>query len=412
MATMNRRELLQLGGGAALGAAFLAACGSSTKTATSSAPTTVAGSTTTAAPTGGSTAATTTVATSGSTAVTTGGSTAVTTGLSTATTAGGSASSVAIAPSDLGAMTLRLSWIKNSEFAGAYLADSNGYYKAAGFSSVDLQAGGPSATAAEVDVSSGKALVGISSPDIVAAAIAAGADLKIIGAEYQKNPFAVMSLAGKPIKSPQEMYGKKFGLQSANQAVWDAFVASTGIDDSKIEKFAAQFDPQPLVDGLCDCWFSFITNEPNTLKVAGHETYTFLLADFGYPLVSEVYVVKTETITKQPDALKGFLKAQIQGWRDVQKDPGKAASLTTGKYGADLGLDTAEQTLEVKSELDLVFTPEAIKDGILTVSDALIKENIDVLGKAGLKITADKLFDFSLLKAVYAANPDLVGVLS
>ena len=390
MATMNRRELLQLGGGAVLGAAFLAACGSDKKTESTTAPTT---------------ATTTPESTGATTATTTADSVAET----TAATEGGSATSVAVAPSDLGTMSLRLSWIKNSEFAGAYLADTNGYYTAAGFSSVDLQAGGPSATAAEVDVSSGKALVGISAPDIVAAAITAGAELTIIGAEYQKNPFCVMSLADNPIKTPEDMYGKKFGLQSANQVVWDAFVAATGIDDSKIEKFPAQFDPQPLVDGECDCWFSFITNEPNLLKVAGHDTYSFLLADFGYPLVSEVYVVKKETITKSPEVLKGFLKAQIQGWNDVKADPAKAAELTTSKYGSDLGLDTAEQQLEVETELTLVFTDESSKDGILTVSDALIKENVDVLAKAGLTIAAEDLFDLSLLKEVYAENPDLIG---
>ena len=58
---------------------------------------------------------------------------------------------------------------------------------------------------------SGKALVGISAPDIVAAAITAGAELTCIGAEYQKNPFCVMSLADKPIKTP----ARKFDVVTA-----------------------------------------------------------------------------------------------------------------------------------------------------------------------------------------------------
>ncbi|MCU1396326.1 MAG: transporter substrate-binding protein [Ilumatobacteraceae bacterium] len=410
MTTMNRRDLLQRGaqlsGGAVLGAAFLAACGSDKKTATTTAPTTAS----TSAATEASTADTTAATTAGSTAGTTAGTTAASTAGSTAASTAGSDTTVAIAPSDLGTLAFRLSWIKNSEFAGAYLADTNGYYTAAGFSTVNLIAGGPTATAAEVDVSSGTALVGISAPDVTAAAINAGGDLIIIGAEYQKNPFAVMSLASNPIKTPEDMYGKKFGLQSANQVVWDAFVAASGIDDSKIIKFPAQFDPQPLVNGECDCWFSFITNEPNLLKEQKVDTVTFLLADFGYPLVSETYVVKKDSITSNPEALKAFLKAQIQGWRDVYKDPANAAKLTTTKYGSDLGLDTDEQTLEVKSELGLVFTDDAKTGGILSVSDDLIAKNIETLGKAGLTITAEALFDFSLLKAVYAENPDLLGI--
>ena len=327
---------------------------------------------------------------------------------STATTkATGGATTAAAATADLGKMSLRLSWIKNSEFAGSYVADDKGYYKANGFSSVELIAGGPTATPIEVDVQTGKALVGISAPDLAGAAIAKGADLVIIGAQYQKNPFCVMSLAKSPIKTPQEMYGKKFGLQAANQSVWDAFVKASGVDDSKITKVPAQFDPQPLVSGEVDCWMSFVTNEPNLLKVKGVDTASFLLADFGYPLVSEVYVVKKESLTKNRDALKAFLKSEIEGWRDVYKDPALGAKLTTEKYGKDLGLETAEQQLEVEAENLLIWTADTKANGVFTVTDKLIAENIDVLKKGGLTLTAAQLFDFSVLAEVYAKYPAL-----
>ncbi|MEO5899311.1 MAG: ABC transporter substrate-binding protein [Ilumatobacteraceae bacterium] len=392
MAMINRRELFQrglqvTGGVALLGGlpALLAACGSDKKTASTSPATTAASATTAEAATN----------VAGSTAVTTAGSTA-------GTTAGSSAPAA-----DLGTLDYRLSWIKNSEFAGAYMADANGYYKAAGFSSVNLIAGGPSAQPAEVDVSSGKALVGISAPDTVAAAIAQGGKLTIIGAQYQKNPFAVMSLASNPIKTPQDMYGKKFGLQSANQTVWDAFVAASGIDDSKIVKFPAQFDPTPLVNKECDCWFSFITNEPNLLKEQNIDTFSFLLADFGYPLVSEVLVVAADSITSKADELKAFLKGEIMGWHDVYKDPAKAADLTVNVYGKDLGLTADEQQLEVRSENELIWTDDTKANGIFTITDALIAKNVETLGKAGLTITAEALFDMSLLEAVYSENPEL-----
>jgi len=378
---LDRRGFLRRGigygvGAAAVGAglpALLAACGSSSKSG--SAATTAGGATTTA------------------------GGSAATTAAGAATTAG--------AKKDLGKMSLRLSWIKNSEFAGSYMADDSGFYTAEGFSSVDLIAGGPSASPIEVDVQSGKALVGISSPDLVAAAIAKGADLAIIGVQYQKNPFAVMSLAKSPIKSPQEMYGKKFGLQAANQVVWDAFVKASGIDDSKINKIPAQFDPQPLVNGETDCWFSFVTNEPNLLKVKGVDTYSFLIADFGYPLVSEVYVVKRDSLTKNRDALKGFLKAEIKGWTAVKKDPAKAADITVNKYGKDLGLTADEQVLEIKAENELIWTDDTKANGVFSITDKLIGENIDVLKKGGLDITAAKLFDLSILTEIYKENPDL-----
>ncbi len=55
-----------------------------------------------------------------------------------------------------------------------------------------------------------------------------------------------------------------------------------------------QFDPQPLVTTQeVDGWFSFFTNEPNLLKTKGVDTVVMLLNDHGYPMVSEIYVVRT-----------------------------------------------------------------------------------------------------------------------
>ena len=86
---------------------------------------------------------------------------------------------------------------RTSSSPAQYIADTKGYYKAAGFSQVNSSAGGPTVQQ-DAAWSRGKALVGISSPDITGAAILKGAPLKIIGAQYQKNPFCIMSLAEQP----------------------------------------------------------------------------------------------------------------------------------------------------------------------------------------------------------------------
>ena len=48
----------------------------------------------------------------------------------------------AVPPARFGEIAVQLSWIKNIEFAGEFMADSKGYYTDAGFSKVDLLAGG------------------------------------------------------------------------------------------------------------------------------------------------------------------------------------------------------------------------------------------------------------------------------
>jgi len=91
-------------------------------------------------------------------------------------------SSGSSAAGSLGSISLQLSWIKNDEFVGEYMAAEKGYYTAAGFQSVDLLAGGTSTTAESLILAE-KVTVGLSSPPITAATIVnSQAPLKIIGA--------------------------------------------------------------------------------------------------------------------------------------------------------------------------------------------------------------------------------------
>ena len=323
-------------------------------------------------------------------------------------TAGASTSASSAAAADLGALSYRLSWIKNVEFAGSYIADSKGYYKAQGFSSVNLIAGGASATPMEADVEQGKALFGVSSPDITGAAILKGAPLKIIGAQYQKNPFAIMSMTKNPIKTAKDMYGKKIGVQVANTSVWTSFVKAAGLDVSKIKVVPVQFDPTPLTQGTVDGWFSFITNEPNELRSKGFDVTTFLLADQGYPLVSETYFTKASTISSSPHVVAAFLKAEIKGWKDNIADPALGATLTVNTYGKGLGLTVPEQTLESKSESELILTADTKKSGLFTITPTLIEENLKTLAIGGLKLTSAQLFDLSILEGIYKDDPSLI----
>jgi ABC-type nitrate/sulfonate/bicarbonate transport system substrate-binding protein len=306
----------------------------------------------------------------------------------------------------VGTLDYQLSWIKNVEFAGQYIADTNGYYKAAGFSSVNLMAGGPNVSQDSV-VAAGKALVGISSPDITGAAILKGAPLIIIGAQYQKNPFCIMSLASAPITEPGQLVGKKIGVQATNEPVWNAFLKANNLDPSKITKVPAQFDPSPLVSKEVDGWFSFFTNEPNLLKTKNVDTAVMLLNDHGYPMVSEIYVVRKDSILSDRDKVKAMLIGDIKGWGQSVKDPGLGAKLAATVYGKDLGLAEAEQKLESEAQNTVVQTTDTKANGLFTITGEQIDETIKTLALGGLTITAKQLFDMSVLTEVYQADASL-----
>jgi ABC-type nitrate/sulfonate/bicarbonate transport system substrate-binding protein len=324
-------------------------------------------------------------------------------GSGTAVSATGSAGA-----KSFGALNYRLDWIKYVEFAGEFIADTNGYYKDEGFSSVNLIAGGASATPAETDVVQGKALAGLSTPPITSAAVAQGAPLKIIGAIWQKNPYCIVYLQSKPIPNPQAMIGKRIGVQAANTSAWHAFLKANNISPSQLTTVPVQSDPTELTSGTVDGWYGFITDEPNELKVKGYKVGAFLLADYHYPLVAQTILVRTDTIQKNRAALKGLLRAEIRGWKGALNSPTTGSKLAVNKYGTNLGLNYQTQLLSAYAENQLVVSDDTKKHGILTMTPALIAANIATLNAAGIKVTASQLFDMSLVNEVYQEDPSLI----
>lgn len=308
--------------------------------------------------------------------------------------------------SGLGTLDVQLNWVKNAEYAGTWIADSEGYFTDAGFDKVNFIAGGPGVSQEEL-VISGKGLIGLTAPDFTASAVLEGADLVILGALFQKNPFCFMSLASNPIPDPEALKGKKVGVQDVNQPTWQAFLKANSLDESEMTVVPVQFDPQGLVTGEVDAWFSFVTNEPNALKAEGIDVEVFLLADHGYPMVSQCYFAKKETVESKADVLEAYLTADIKGWRESLKDPAKGAALAANVYGKDLGLKVEAATEESKSQNELILNEDTKTNGIMTVSDEMVEETIKSLGFAGLDVTADQIFDLSLIEKIYADNPDL-----
>ena len=324
----------------------------------------------------------------------------------------GSAAGSSGAAASYGTIALQLSWIKNIEFAGEYFATENGYYKDAGFDAVTLLAGAGSTTAEEIIIS-GKALVGLSAPIATVPSVLKGAPLKIIASTYQKNPFCLMSLEdGTPIRTVADIKGKRLGVQTgANQTIIKGFLKANGIAESDVTIVTTAFDIAPLISGKYDAHMSYITNEPILAEAEGKKPVVLGFADNGLPFVAETYTVLQTTIDSKRDLLKAFLKAEIQGWTDAVKDPAKSADLAANTYGkgANFGkdLDVDEQTKEATAQNGLILTDDVNTNGLLTMTSALVDENIKSLAAMGYTITADKLFDLTLLEEVYKENPDL-----
>lgn len=312
------------------------------------------------------------------------------------------------AAEDFQAVSVQLSWLKNQQFAGEYLAVEDGLYTDAGFPEVTLTAGGSSATSAEAAVASGQAFVGLSSPLITAPAIQSGAELKIVGATYQLNPFALVSAASAPIEGPADLVGKTIAVSDSNTLVWNAFLAANDLDEADVTTVPLS-DTSMLTTGQVDGFIGYTTTGAAALAEAGFDATEFLLADNGLPMVGEVLVTSQQAIDERPEEVKAFLLATAEGWRAALDDPERAVDLTVNTYGKDQQYDADAIALSFDRQATLIETDETATNGLLTISDELQEGTIASLGFAGVDIAADELFDLSLLDEVYAENPDLLS---
>jgi ABC-type nitrate/sulfonate/bicarbonate transport system substrate-binding protein len=283
-------------------------------------------------------------------------------------------------------VSLQLSFLANVQFGGSFAADAGGHYDKQGLS-VSFLPGGPNISAEPVVVS-GKALVGITHTSECAQAIDNGAPLTVIGAGYQKNPFCIISKKSAPIATPAAMRGKRIGVATANQPVFNAFLKANGIPASAVKVVTIQFDPTPLATGDVDGLVGFYTNEPVQLELQGIKVHTMLLNDFGYPLLEELYIVRSENL-KSPSKralIRRFMTAERQGWQDAVADPAAAAKLAVSTYGVGQHLELKQQTREAIVQNDLVVDADTRAHGLFWMTPEKVASTVKSLALGSVKI--------------------------
>jgi len=318
-----------------------------------------------------------------------------------------------------GDISVQYSWIKNEEFAGEFYAYENGYYDEAGFTEVTGVAGPDTGVA---KLLSGSVQVALSDAASVGAAVAEqDAPLKIIGATFQKNPFTILSLTeGGDIKTPEDLIGKKIGVQDSNASVFAALLAANDIDPSDVEIVPVDFDPTPLINGEVDGFMAYLTNEAITVEMAGYPVTNLAYAENGLPYVAETFTVTDQYLAENRDLLKAFLIAEIKGWTDTFTQPVEdTVSLVTDFYNESAAagdltfgeLDPEKVAAGINAQALLISTDETEANGLFTISDDLKKQTLASLATSGWDLKADDLFDTSIIDEIYAENPDLVDYL-
>jgi ABC-type nitrate/sulfonate/bicarbonate transport system substrate-binding protein len=308
---------------------------------------------------------------------------------------------------DLHKVSVQFGWLANVEYSGIFTGLEKGYFEDQG---VDLAytAGGPNAPDPLVVVAAGKADFGFTSWLPLIDAINKGNDFVIVGTELQQSPLGILSLAKNPIKAPKDIVGKKILAQGPNEkTAIDAVLGLAGLPKTWT-MVTTGFSPEPLLAGDGDGYTAFGTNQPITLEKMGlkrDKDYFFASFDqLGLKRYDDIIFCSRAYLEAHRPQVVGFLRGFIKGIKDNAKDPKVAAELVINKYGADYGLDLAQQIRENELMGPMYYPLDDDKHPLLTLNRAFMTgpmvEGAKASGRTDIP-DIDKIADFSVAEEAH-----------
>ena len=229
-------------------------------------------------------------------------------------------------------VTVQLKWLPQAQFAGYYVAQSKGYYKAEGLD-VTIKPGGPDVAPAQVIAGNGADVVVDWMPSALASREAGVPLVNIAQVFNQSGPMLTCKKASG-VASPKDFKGKTLGVwYGGNEYPFLNWMTKLGYKtDSDIKVLKQGFNVDPLLQNQAACISTMIYNEYWQVVDAGvkeSDLITFFYEKEGVATLEDgLYVMEAKLKDPAFVARMGkFLKATLKGWNDAVKNPEEAAKL-------------------------------------------------------------------------------------
>lgn len=250
-------------------------------------------------------------------------------------------------------VTLQLKWLPGAQFAGFYVAETQGYYDE---ENIDLSLLPGGINVPRIDnVVSGQAQFGILSGDQLLTSRIAGQPVKAVAAIFQINPAAFFSLAASGIEKPADMTGKRVGVNPGSLTL-PVVLHSAGLTLEDIEPVPLSSDLTPFLEGDADVWAGYVTDQVLTLENQGYDLNVIMAYDYGAFIYSDVLFTTDALIENDPDLVARFVRATLRGWQYTLEHPDEAVD-TILQFAPE---QSRERTrAEILATIPLITTPRA-----------------------------------------------------
>ncbi|MBH2020163.1 ABC transporter substrate-binding protein [Polaromonas sp.] len=229
-------------------------------------------------------------------------------------------------------VTVQLKWLPQAQFAGYYMAQAKGYYKAEGLD-VTIKPGGPDISPVQVIAGNGADVIVNWMPDALAAR-EAGVPLVNIAQVFDHSGLMLTCRKSSGVTSPKDLKGKTLGVwYGGNEYPFLNWMGKLGYKpDTDVKILKQGFNVDPLLQNQAACISTMIYNEYWQVVDAGvkeSDLVTFFYEKEGVATLEDgLYVMQAKL--KDPAfvaRMARFLKASFKGWNEAVKNPEEAAKV-------------------------------------------------------------------------------------
>jgi NitT/TauT family transport system substrate-binding protein len=249
-------------------------------------------------------------------------------------------------------VSLRLNWYLGGLHVPFYYGKDKGIYAAEGID-LTINEGRGSANTVQV-VAAGSDTFGLADSSSVILTASKGADVKSVMSLLNTTGFSVVSLAEAAIKTPKDLEGKKVAVTAGDPLgqLLQAVCKANSVDCNKVT--LVQVDPAAKVvtvlEKKTDALLGGVDDQFFLIKYKGATPVAMRYADFGANIVGMTIMTSGETLKKNPDLVKRFVRATAKSWEEAKKNPGAAVDAAM-KAKPDLNRQSTLDQLMVDIEL-------------------------------------------------------------
>ena len=274
-------------------------------------------------------------------------------------------------------VTVRLKWLNQAQFAGYYVAQDKGYYKASGLD-VSIQPGGPDFPSIQM-VAGGNEQFGITSADQIL--VARGKDVPVVALAtmYRKSPFVLFSLKSSGITKPSQFRSKHIGVKLGGneELIYRNILQHENIPVSALTEVPVKYDLTPLLTGKVDVWPGYVINEVISAREKGFDVNIIWPGDYGLNLYADTLFTTEKMLKEKPGVVKNFVTATLKGWQYAVEHPEEAAKITVA-HGDGLKY---EHELAMMKESIPLLTPDNSPIGSMVAAEWSKLQDVLLKGK-------------------------------